>query len=133
MTWAKQWYDEYCEYCTIVVKYCDRDWKENCLETADHILCRCPFSTLSKNIYSHIIWIGYAEIFKNTKHIKNNRYNHRIFVKQPLSIEKTHRVPPLRAFKHSIHYNVISLFKLLIFNWHYVLQVLNLVNFGSFG
>ena len=60
MTSANLRYDEYCEYCTEVMKHCDPNWKINCIETAHHILCRCPyFNNLRKDRLSLLIsWIG---------------------------------------------------------------------------
>ena len=40
-------YNQYCDYCTEVMKECDPSWESNCLETSFHILYKCRyFSTV---------------------------------------------------------------------------------------
>ena len=54
------------------MKHCDKDWKTNCLETAQHILCNCAyFNILRKSIFNSYT-LNVEDIFKkeNRKHIK---------------------------------------------------------------
>ena len=45
-------YNQYCDYCTEVIKECDPSWESNCLETSFHILYKCRyFSTLRRQIF----------------------------------------------------------------------------------
>ena len=46
MTRANLSYDEYCEYCTEVMKHYDQNCKTNCIETAHYILCTVYMSIL---------------------------------------------------------------------------------------
>ena len=44
-------YNQYCDYCTDVIKECDPSWESNCLETSFHILYKCRyFSTLRSRV-----------------------------------------------------------------------------------
>ena len=53
MTRANLRYDEYCEYCTEVMKKGDPNWKITCIATAQHILCTCPyFNNLRKYTFN---------------------------------------------------------------------------------
>ena len=71
MTRAKLRYDEYCDYCTEVMKHCDPNWSTNCLETAQHILCTCPyFNNLRKDIFN-VYQIKNDQLHEITKHIKS--------------------------------------------------------------
>ena len=45
-------YNQYCDYCTDVMKECDPTWESNCLETSFHIIYKCRyFSTLRRQIF----------------------------------------------------------------------------------
>ena len=63
MTREKLRYDECYEYCTEVMEHCDPNWKINCIETAQHILCRCPYF---KGITDKII--NFFEKFSEENH-----------------------------------------------------------------
>ena len=52
------------------MKHCDQEWKTNCLETAQHILCKFPYlNKIRKDILKSYV-INIDEIFKRTKDIK---------------------------------------------------------------
>ena len=72
MTRANLSYDEYCQYCTEVMKHCDPNWKTNCIETAQHILCTCPyFNNIRKNIFN-VYQLKTEKIHELAKHIKGS-------------------------------------------------------------
>ena len=68
MTRAKLRYDEYCEYCTEVMKHCDPNWNTNCLETAQHILCTCPYFNNIRNDLFNVYQIKNYHLHVMTKH-----------------------------------------------------------------
>ena len=69
MTRINQRYNEYCDYCTEVMKHCDSNWKTNCLETAQHILCACPFfNNLRKDIFQ-VYQLKTEKIHEMAKHM----------------------------------------------------------------
>ena len=57
-------YNQYCDYCTEVMKECDPDWETNCFETSFHMIYKCKyFSNLRKQIFlKHTIKAN--ELFK---------------------------------------------------------------------
>ena len=71
MTRANLRYDEYCEYCTEVMKHCDPNWKINCIETAHHILCTCPMPIFQQPKKRHIQCIP-AQNIKNSQNSKTH-------------------------------------------------------------
>ena len=45
-------YNQYCDYCTEVMKECDPSWETNCLETSFHMIYKCKyFSNLRRQIF----------------------------------------------------------------------------------
>ena len=70
MTRTKLIYNEYCEYCTEVMKYCDPNWKYTCIETAEHILCTCTFfNNLRKDTFN-VYQIKTENLHELTKNVK---------------------------------------------------------------
>ena len=62
-------YNQYCDYCTEVMKDCDPSWETNCLETSFHILYKCRYySILRRQLFlKHTIKTN--ELFtSNIKH-----------------------------------------------------------------
>ena len=45
-------YNQFCDYCTEVMKECDPSWETNCVETSFHMLYKCNyFSNLRRQIF----------------------------------------------------------------------------------
>ena len=81
-------YDEHCGYCTEVMKHCDPHWKTNCLETAQHILCTCPyFNNLRKDIFQ-VFQIKTEKIHENAKNIKGTTDRIIIFFERTKILER---------------------------------------------
>ena len=54
------------------MKHCDPNWKTNCIETAQHILCTCPyFNNIRKNIFN-VYQLKTEKIHELAKHIKGS-------------------------------------------------------------
>ena len=69
MTRAKR---RYYEYCTELMKHCDQEWKINCLETAQHILCNCAYFNNQRKDIFNTYNLNIEDIFKDNKgkHLK---------------------------------------------------------------
>ena len=53
------------------MKHCDPNWKTNCIETAQHILCTCPyFNNLSRKNIFNVYQLKTEKIHEMAKHIK---------------------------------------------------------------
>ena len=105
MTRAKLRYNEYCDFCTEVMKHADNQWQENCLETAHHILCRCHFfNNKRKDIFNKYQINNINEVCKaNINQIIENmiKYFHdiKIFERTPTITKRS--LSPNRILPHN--------------------------------